>query len=247
MNRICRVILAAAAVAALAAPAMGADKLIVRNDANSADVLKVNGAGTVKIGSGTVATPSKLDVTEAIVISGATQQTPTFAVYNSNLLRTKVRIDGVQEWLLNTGGGEAGKIAYATPGGGVGFALWNYDTAAQTYTKNKFTMTGNLDNGLGIPVFTFNYDATTSNWLSVTLTGVGVGNTWNPRAELEVAGTLMINNTPSDGGGAVMARPACAANKDGGLFYTQGTAGVASKLELCQKAAGGTYSWVLIK
>ena len=45
MKKICKVILAAAAVVALAAPAMAADKLIVKNAAGTADVAKITDSG----------------------------------------------------------------------------------------------------------------------------------------------------------------------------------------------------------
>jgi len=56
MKKICKVILAAAAVVALAVPAMAADKLIVKDAAGTADVFKVDDAGTIlgaKLGMGT--------------------------------------------------------------------------------------------------------------------------------------------------------------------------------------------------
>jgi len=59
MNKFCKILLAAAAVTALAAPAMAADKLIVKNAAGTADVFKVGDTGIVnagKIGLG-VTTP----------------------------------------------------------------------------------------------------------------------------------------------------------------------------------------------
>jgi len=59
MKKICKVILAAAAVVALAVPAMAADKLIVRNDGNTADVFKVDGTGMVTANVFTVDTVNK--------------------------------------------------------------------------------------------------------------------------------------------------------------------------------------------
>jgi len=47
MKQVVRIILAAAAVAALAVPAMAADKLIVKNAGGTADVFKVDDAGTI--------------------------------------------------------------------------------------------------------------------------------------------------------------------------------------------------------
>jgi len=47
MNKFCKVLLAAAAMAALAAPAMAANKLIVRNATNTADVFTVDDTGAI--------------------------------------------------------------------------------------------------------------------------------------------------------------------------------------------------------
>jgi len=55
MKQVVRIILAAAAVAALAVPAMAADKLIVKDAAGTADVFKVSDAGALTtLGTGTV-------------------------------------------------------------------------------------------------------------------------------------------------------------------------------------------------
>jgi len=50
MKKICKVILAAAAVVALAVPAMAADKLIVKNAGGTADVFKVDDVGSITAG-----------------------------------------------------------------------------------------------------------------------------------------------------------------------------------------------------
>lgn len=243
MKGICKVLLAAAAIAALAAPAIAADKLIVKDAAGTNTVFKVTDTGAATIGTGTVATPSKLDVSESLTVSTANQTTPVTAAYNNNVQRTKLRIDGVQEWYLNGGTSEVGRIAYTTPGGGVGFGLFT----GATYDQNKYMLVNYGNNGMGVAAFVMQYGATANSYIAQTLTGVSIGTSWNPRAELEVTGTLMINDTPSDGGGWKTTKPVCDATKDGGLYYTVGAAGVASKLELCQKAAAGTYSWVLVK
>lgn|SRR6185369_9072616 len=229
MKKICKVILAAAAMVALAAPAMAAnDKLIVKDSGGVNPAFRVQDNGYIESKSTHTGDVSLVDV------------------YNNTKLRTKVRSSGIQEWYLSNIVGasetESGRIVYSLPGGGVGFGVFT----GATYDQNRFDIVNYANNGMGVPGFVLAYNSTAGNWLTITGTGVAVGNTWNPRAELEVSGTLMINNTPSDGG-AVVVKPTCAAGKDGALYYTQGGAGVASKLELCQKASGGTYSWVLIK
>jgi hypothetical protein len=243
MKKMVQVILAAAAIAALATPALAADKLVVKNSGGTSDVFKVTDAGVVNVGGGTPSTASKFDVFETVTVSGATQTTPISAVYNSGVMRTKLRVDGVQQWFLNSGSAEVGQIAYSTPGGGAGFGIWT----GATYDQNKFTMVNYPDGGAGAPVWAMNYASYSTGSFALTPTGAAFGYSWIPRAEVEVTGTLMINDTPADGAGYKATRPTCSATKDGGLFYTVGGAGVASKLELCQKAAGGTYSWVLVK
>jgi len=55
MNKFCKILLAAAAVTALAAPAMAADKLIVKDALGTSDVFKVDDAGQIilpKTGTG---------------------------------------------------------------------------------------------------------------------------------------------------------------------------------------------------
>jgi len=77
MKKICKVILAAAAIAALAAPAMAAPgdlKLKVRDDGNTADVFTVSNTGTVvgaKLGMGTGSpqTPIHLNLPSALGVT----------------------------------------------------------------------------------------------------------------------------------------------------------------------------------
>lgn len=72
MKMFSKVLLTAAAVAALAAPAIAADKLIVRNAGNTADVFKVDDTGTVNaasklmVGSATAAPSSQLTVVDQL-------------------------------------------------------------------------------------------------------------------------------------------------------------------------------------
>ena len=225
MKKICKVILAAAAMVALAAPAMAAnDKLIVKDSGGSNPAFRVQDNGFVE---------SKNTTTGDVHISD---------VYVNGTARTWVRSLGIQEWALNSGTAEAGKISYSTPGGGTGIGL------TQIAGTNLFSI-ANVPNGggAGIPAFAMNFGSASTGYFAMTPTGSAFGYSWTPRTELEVTGTLMINDTPSDGAGFKAPKPTCNATKDGGLFYTVGGAGVASKLELCQKASAGTYSWVLVK
>ncbi len=60
MKKICKVMLAAAAVVALAVPAMGADKLIVKNAGGTADVFKVSDTGVVTTPGLTIAADGQM-------------------------------------------------------------------------------------------------------------------------------------------------------------------------------------------
>jgi hypothetical protein len=84
MNRICKVILAAAAVAALAAPAMatpGDLKLKVRDDGNTADVFTVSNTGAISAAGGLSWNP-----TSKLLGIGATPDRPVVIDSNSNPL-----------------------------------------------------------------------------------------------------------------------------------------------------------------
>lgn len=134
MKGFCKVLLAAAAIAALAAPAMAADKLVVKDAAGTNTTFVVQDTGNTGIG---YATPgSKLDVRENLVVSTANQTTPVVTLYNNALLRTKNRIDGVQEWYMNSGSAEVGAIKYSTPGGGPGIGFFT----GATYDQNQFNI-----------------------------------------------------------------------------------------------------------
>src|SRR6266568_5746570 len=109
MKRLGKGILVMAAVAALAAPAMAGDKLVVK------------GAG------GATGNVFRIDDTGLTEARGAWSTTdvnvynnPVLGVYNSDILRMKVKPLGITEWYLNSTTAEAGAIKYSTPGGGVG-------------------------------------------------------------------------------------------------------------------------------
>jgi hypothetical protein len=122
MKQVVRIILAAAVVAALAVPAMAADKLVVKGTSGAdGNVLRVDDTGMTEIKA-------------AWALTGAPNTTPLLGVYNSDLIRMKVRPIGITEWYLNNGVAEAGAIKYSTPGGGAGIGFFT----GATYDQNQF-------------------------------------------------------------------------------------------------------------
>lgn len=125
MKQIVRIILAAAAVAALAVPAMAGDKLVVKGAGGATgNVFRVDDTGLTEV---------KAAFSTSDAIQGAY---PIFGLYNSDVIRTKIRSGGIQEWYLNGGAAETGRIAYSTPGGGVGIGL----LTGATYDQNQFNV-----------------------------------------------------------------------------------------------------------
>ncbi len=78
-----------------------------------------------------------------------------FSFTNSNsVLRSKLPSNGRQEWYINNGVAEVGKIAYSTPGGLPGIIFYN----GATYDQNRFNLSYN-----GVDVFGMAFDADGNN------------------------------------------------------------------------------------
>ncbi len=121
MNMVTKVILTAAAVAALAAPAMAADKLIVKDGSGNTKFV-VQDSGNTGIGTPTPTTPLHI-----LAAPGAA--TENFeAVYDTGsgtpVLRYKLNKAGASAWYLKDGANvEVGRIVYSTPGSMPGILL----------------------------------------------------------------------------------------------------------------------------
>lgn len=109
MNRICKVILAAAAMAALAAPAMAADKLIVKHTSGS-DAFKVDDNGKLTEYTDDAATNTELEYARYERSSSATPAVG-FGAKRSQLLKlgasSVVAQEQVLKWKTLTAGAEA--------------------------------------------------------------------------------------------------------------------------------------------
>jgi hypothetical protein len=210
MKKVLNVVLAAAAVAVMAVPAMAAPKLVVKdNQATPSSVFSVDETGSVVVGS--TATPvSKLDVVQPQLPQ--TGLLPIAQLYAGTTLRSKTNNNGIQYWYLQDGSTnlvDSGTIAYATPGGKVGITMsigggptytnrWNivnWGTYFSIYPQSNYTLpafniTDNVDPNVGISVIA-------------------------PTAKLEVNGGVRLNTAT--------ARPTCTATIRGTLWVTQGT------------------------
>ncbi len=100
--------------------------------------------------------------------------------YSNSVLRSRLPSNGRQEWYVNSGSAEVGKIAYSTPGGYPGIIFYN----GATYDQNRF----NLSYYAAANVFGMAFDADGANGLWIKSGGnVGIGTT-SPYAKLSVAG-----------------------------------------------------------
>lgn len=183
MKMICKVVLTAAAVAVLAAPAMAAnDKLKVKGTDGITDVFKVDDTGATVIG-GTTAT-SKLDVYDA-----QATDVDVFRVWNSGTKITNLHSWGPQEWNFSVSGTAVGKLAYSTPGGATGIVLFNGPAGDQ----NRMNI---MNQG---KYFAFNYQ----NFAGVYVFPNGFGvNTVGPLGALDVkapaSGVVVSTATVTD-------------------------------------------------
>jgi len=114
MKQVVRIILAAAAVAALAVPAMAADKLIVK-DGSSNTKFVVTDSGTVGIGTPTPNVP--LHILAAPGAASLNFEEVYDTGSGTPFLRYKLNKAGASAWYLKDGANvEVGRIVYSTPG-----------------------------------------------------------------------------------------------------------------------------------
>jgi len=122
MSKFCKMLLAAAAVVALAAPAMAADKLIVKGTDGTTTKFVVQDTGNTGIGTGTPTTPLHI-----LAATGSASENFE-SVYDTGsgtpFLRYKLNKAGASAWYLKDGANvEVGRIVYSTPGSMPGILL----------------------------------------------------------------------------------------------------------------------------
>lgn len=230
MKQVVRIILAAATIAALAAPAMAADKLIVMGTDGTTTKFKVDDTGklttTATNAYGTYLQEWKNDLTAGTTV------------------RMGLRADGITYWQFNVGGVEKGQLMYTTPAGNPGVALYTGAWATPgvwanfgTYMGMYYTANANLPT---LSVFT---TATPEHGR------VGIGQV-APTQKLEVNGGIRLNPTsvtttvPNAATTVAPTQPICDVNARGTLWYLNNGA-AKDNLQLCAYT-GSAYAWTNI-
>lgn len=81
-------------------------------------------------------------------------------IYNSSVLRTRLRASGIQDWFLNSGAVEAGAISYTTPAGDPAIAIFGVDSDDRAHIRlDGSTLTLGASTSGGSPQQVFITDA----------------------------------------------------------------------------------------
>ncbi len=173
MRKMMKAIVAVLAVSAvMVGSASAGDKLVVKGTGGAAgNVLKVDDTGLTEV-------RGVFSTSDSVI-----NQTPILSVYNNDILRTKVRPGGIQEWFLNSGSVEAGKIGYGTPGGGAGISFYT----GATYNLNRMDIASYPDISGAGPAALIGYAQPAVISLNKTTGFVGLGQ-FVPTAKLDVDG-----------------------------------------------------------
>jgi len=218
MKQVVRIILAAAAVAVMAVPAMSADKLIVKNTgvtvgATNAHVVSDQG----KSGFNTDAPLWSVDVQNYNNVANSQLHFSNSGAQNGGWLTSA----GENNFFLSSGAvyeGGAWKQK-ATTGNSVFFGTGS--TGFSAYLNSGATVDGPVTANL---VMRIGY---TGNM------GVGVA---TAQQKVEVNGGIRLNTAT--------VQPACAATTSRGTFWVvQGAAGTKDSVQVCAKDAADVYAW----
>lgn len=209
MRKMMKAIAAVLAVSALmAGSAFAADKLSVKGTDGSTNVFRVDDTGLTEAKGAWSTTDS------------AQYNNPVLGVYNSGVLRMKVKPLGITEWYLNNTAGEAGAIKYSTPGGGAGIGLFT----GATYDQNQFNMAVYPTLGTGstaLAAFGYASGSTGMVTLDRSTGNVGIGLLYAanvPTVKLDVDGNaIRIRTAQSPASGAACSAGAIA--WDTGYIY----------------------------
>ena len=106
-----------------------------------------------------------------------------FRIVNNGITRTSITRLGIQEWYLNNGITDVGRIAYSTPGGFPGIIIYT------GYNSNRFNLTNN-GSYFGLA---YDADGTGNGRLNIFNGGVGIGTSTNAGYGLDVNGSTRLN------------------------------------------------------
>lgn len=237
MKQVVRIILAAAAVAALAVPAMGAStpKLKVMDPTGTIVKFVVNDDGTIGASADNSLYPFYMTSDNAGAVPAGVGSFMMFD--SSNKGRFEVRSFGNVY--------SQGPVFQGKGGGGTATA-----PTATLLDHNLFMLGGSGHDGTGI------VGANTalikikaeSNW-STTSRGTVVTFETTPTGSITRSEYFRVNGNGvqvTNGGlvfAATAAAPTCSATIRGMMYYTQGAVGVKDTLQVCAKDATEAYAW----
>lgn len=236
MKKICKVILAAAAIAALAVPAMAANKLIVKNAGGTADVFTVDDSGVITTSSSIF----KFDSTNKRI--GVDVAAPAYP------------LDVVSNW--------AGPVSTQQM---LGATSYNDSARFAVRRADKDGLGNPKASTVNQQLGNFNFrghDGTNFSSNGVAAIIANAGETFTPTSQAArlafvstptgtVAGVERVR-VPESGGFRVMSlatMPTCDASGAvtssavGTLWFVAGGAGVKDTLYVCAKDAAGAYAW----
>lgn len=250
MKQVVKLLLTAAALAALAVPAVAADKLIVKNAAGTADVFKVDDTGTItttgkyyfdsangRLGISTVAPQGSfhlVDTQTALsrgIIAAQHNDGNHAAVIVIRKSRGTETVPAAVQY-PSAGNGDYVATIHAQAWDGAAYQ----NGASFAYRIDGPVSSGNTPTALQI--FTGNSGPTKKINLQVSSNGnvaVGMG-TAVATQRLEVNGGVKLNTTTTI--------PTCdSTTSRGTIWLTQGAAGAKDSLQVCAKDSSDVYAW----
>lgn len=240
MKMIVKALLTAASIAALAAPALAADKLIVRNAGDTADVFKIQDDGSFVGGK------IKFDATGSVSPDykfkfgvGTTNPTDPFTLQHdwtvagigTQTIFVASSINDVSRFTVRRANGVPGALTATTAGQQLG----NFNFRGHDGTNFSVNGVGAIT-ASGEEAFTPTSQSTRIAFVSTPVGAIaGV-----ERVRVPGAGGLRIMSAtqpPCDASGAATS------SAIGTIWFTAGAAGVKDSLQVCAKDAAGAYAW----
>jgi hypothetical protein len=209
------------------------NKLIVKGTDGTTDAMVVNDQGNIGIGTSSPYYPIQIKMggpTSATTLEFRNTGNSTYSQYDAptiQMARNNISTvnNGIPQSNDRLGAFQFG--AY-------------FDTSIKYAAGIYANAEGNSWSSTSYPGY-LSFSTTPANsaypWERVRITSTGnVGiATTTPAQKLEINGGVRLNTSTS--------RPACNTNSRGTIWFTQGSTGVADKLEVCVKQADENYAW----
>lgn len=214
-------------ITALGGIAQAETRFAVQDSTGTTDKMVVTDSGYVGVGTNTPAYPIQVKGETSILDLSLLKS--TYNKYDSPTLQFARNNVSTVNTGLPQAGDRLGFFAFGTNINNV------FKQAGGVYVEAEATHTSTSYPGYMIFATTSPTGIYTSERMRITSYGnVGIG-TSTPGQKLEVNGGVKLNTTAT--------RPTCNSNVRGVIWFTQGTTGVADKLEVCSKDASENYAW----